>query len=91
MIFRRWRSCENIIRLWSSERIKKTVFIKLDKNMIGRAIDSVKAVADTAMVGQHKVMVECLTNSASLEKANSELCHWVGQLFNPDGASCLLA
>ena len=59
--------------------------------MIGRAIDSVKAVADTAMVGLHKVMVECLTNSASLEKANSELCYWIGQLFNPDGASCLLA
>lgn len=59
--------------------------------MIGRAIDSAKAVADMAMVGQHKVIVECLTNSASLEKANSELCHWVGQLFNPDGASCLLA
>ena len=59
--------------------------------MIGRAIDSVKAVADMAMVGQHKVIVECLTNSASLEKANSELCHWVGQLFNPDGAGCLLA
>lgn len=59
--------------------------------MIGRAIDSVKAVADMAMVGQHKVMVECLTNSASLEKANSELCYWIGQLFNPDGASCLLA
>ena len=59
--------------------------------MIGRAIDSAKAVADMAMVGQHKVIVECLTNSASLEKANSELCHWVGQLFNPDGAGCLLA
>lgn len=59
--------------------------------MIGRAIDSAKAVADMAMVGQHKVMVECLTNSASLEKANSELCYWIGQLFNPDGASCLLA
>lgn len=59
--------------------------------MIGRAIDSAKAVADMEMVGQHKVIVECLTNSASLEKANSELCHWVGQLFNPDGASCLLA
>lgn len=59
--------------------------------MIGRAIDSVKAVADTAMVGQHKVMVECLANSASLEKANSELCYWIGQLFNPDGANCLLA
>lgn len=59
--------------------------------MIGRAIDSVKAVADTAMVGQHKEMVECLTNSASLEKANSELCYWIGQLFNPDGANCLLA
>lgn len=59
--------------------------------MIGRAIDSVKAVADTAMVGQHKVMVECLANSAPVEKANSELCYWVGQLFNPDGASCLLA
>lgn len=59
--------------------------------MIGSAIDSVKAVADTAMVGQHKVMVECLANSASLEKANSELCYWIGQLFNPDGANCLLA
>lgn len=59
--------------------------------MIGRAIDSVKAVADTAMVGQHKEMVESLTNIASLEKANSELCYWIGQLFNPDGASCLLA
>lgn len=55
--------------------------------MIGSAIDRVKAVADTAMVGQHKVMVECLTNSASLEKANSELCYWIGQLFNPDGAN----
>ncbi len=59
--------------------------------MIGRAIDSAKAVADMAMVGQHKVMVECLANSASLEKANSELCYWIGQLVNPDGASCLLA
>ena len=59
--------------------------------MIGRVVDSVKAVADTAMVGQHKEMVESLTNSASLEKANSELCYWVGQLVNPDGASCLLA
>lgn len=55
--------------------------------MIGRAIDSVKAVADTAMVGQHKVMVECLTNSAPVEATDSELCHWVGQLFNPDGAN----
>ncbi|MBR4887093.1 MAG: hypothetical protein IKU16_07425 [Muribaculaceae bacterium] len=55
--------------------------------MIGRAIDSVKAVADTAMVGQHKVMVECLANSASVEKADSKLCHWLGQLVNPDGAN----
>ena len=46
--------------------------------MIGRAIDSAKAVADTAMVGQHTVMVECLANSASVENADSELCHWVG-------------
>lgn len=53
--------------------------------MIGRAIDSVKAVADTAMVGQHKVMVECLANSASVENADSKLCHWVGQLFSPNG------
>ena len=59
--------------------------------MIGRAIDSVKAVADTAMVGQHTVMVECMANSAPVEATDSELCHWVGQLFNPDGASCLLA
>lgn len=59
--------------------------------MIGRAIDSVKAVADTAMVGQHTVIVECLANSAPVEATDSELCHWVGQLFNPDGASCLLA
>lgn len=59
--------------------------------MIGSAIDSVKAVADTAMVGQHTVIVECLANSAPVENADSKLCHWVGQLFNPDGASCLLA
>lgn len=55
--------------------------------MIGRAIDSVKAVADTAMVGQHKVMVECLANSAPVENADSKLCYWLGQLFNPDGAN----
>ena len=59
--------------------------------MIGSAIDSVKAVADTAMVGQHTVMVECLANSASVENADSKLCHWLWQLVNPDGASCLLA
>ena len=53
--------------------------------MIGSVIDSVKVVADTAMVGQHKEMVESLTNSASLEKANSELCHWLWQLFSPNG------
>ena len=55
--------------------------------MIGRAIDSVKAVADMAMVGQHKEMVECLTNSAPVENADSKLCYWLGQLFNPDGAN----
>lgn len=55
--------------------------------MIGRAIDSAKAVADTAMVGQHKVMVECLANSAPVENADSKLCYWLGQLFNPDGAN----
>ena len=55
--------------------------------MIGRAIDSVKAVADTAMVGQHKEMMECLTNSAPVENADSKLCYWLGQLFNPDGAN----
>lgn len=59
--------------------------------MIGRAIDSVKAVADMAMVGQHTVMVECLANSAPVENADSKLCHWLWQLVNPDGASCLLA
>ena len=58
--------------------------------MIGRVVDSVKAVADTAMVGQHKVMVECLANSAPVENADSKLCHWLWQLVNPDGASCLL-
>lgn len=58
--------------------------------MIGSAIDRVKAMADTAMVGQHTVIVESLTNSASLENADSKLCHWLWQLFNPDGASCLL-
>ena len=58
--------------------------------MIGRAIDSVKAVADTAMVGQHKVIVECLANSATVVKADTKWYHWVGQLFNPEGASCLL-
>ena len=59
--------------------------------MIGSAIDSVKAVADTAMVGQHTVMVECLANSTPVENADSKLCHWLWQLVNPDGASCLLA
>lgn len=55
--------------------------------MIGSAIDSVKAMADTAMVGLHKVMVECLANSAPVENAGSKLCYWLGQLFNPDGAN----
>ena len=58
--------------------------------MIGRAIDSVKAVADTAMVGQHKVIVESLANGAPVENADTGFMHWVGQLFNPEGASCLL-
>lgn len=58
--------------------------------MIGSAIDSVKAMADTVMVGQHTVMVECLANSAPVENADSKLCHWLWQLVNPDGASCLL-